>query len=404
MMKLKPFLLCSALLLVIFNATACHENNQQSDNINKTTQTTKQKKSNVKKSSTNPLNKTDKKKDTFSKETTTNSNVSKALSSAPVLGNPIKEKVLNYTVEKALDISKQQDDEVEKPEYLTLEDIKKEEKPATIPLVINQQTESIKPTTQPNVSEENNNEIVDDVNSPIVEPSKDNNETIEPPIIETVPILTLEQPIIYINEGEDLNINDYVKVTDVQDALVELKVPLTELHQGENQITVTATNRFGNTATAILTVIVNAKPIMTLTKETLDLKLGDSFLPQNYVSVVDKEDGDITDNLVITNPVQTDKAGSYQVIYEVKDSKGLSVTKNLIVHVIDPDNIQDSSKDTDVKNHVQEDEEKNQLQSDLSEKIEDKNTDFSENENQNSLDLNSFNFDTDIPLLYTKVS
>lgn len=398
MMKLKPIFVCTGTILFALSLSACHQstNHPTSQSTQTSSYESKAKSDKQKQKAVNPFQKkqeTPKKLPKMS-EKTTESTTSKAFSSAPTFGNPAKG-VVNATVEQALQAPRGQEkeEEIEKPEYLTLEDIKKEEKPAVTPvatkLVENEQTP--KPIEKPTIEEDE-----EESELPIEQPNTDNNETIEPPIVETVPVLTIEQPIIHINEGENVDVKDYVKVTDVQDALVELKVPLTELHVGENQITVTATNRFGNTATAILTVIVNAKPVMTLTQEELELQLGDSFLPVDYVSVVDSEDGDLTDSLTITNPVDTKKAGTYKVIYEAKDSQGLTVDKTLTVHVIDP-----NVKDEKVKEEAAEDKDQTQtVDTAISDELMEENVESDER----PLDPSTFHSDSDIPVLYTKIS
>lgn len=401
MMKLKPIFVCASTILLTLSLSACHQSTNQS--TSQSTQTSsyesKAKSDNQKPKSVNPFQKNKEKPKNVPKmgEKTTESSTSKAFSSAPTFGNPAKG-IVNATVEQALSAPRGQEkeDEIEKPEYLTLEDIKKEEKTTVTPVatkpVENEQTP--KPIEKPTIEEdEEESELL------IEQPNTDNNETIEPPIVETVPVLTIEQPIIHINEGENVDVKDYVKVTDVQDALVELKVPLTELHVGENQITVTATNRFGNTATAILTVIVNAKPVMALTQEVVELQLGESFLPADYVSVVDTEDGDLTDSLTITNSVDTKKAGTYEVIYEAKDSQGVTVSKALTVHVIDPnakdENIEKEEMTNKEISHVSDSDNSHEI---LEEK---------ESEVHNSeipLDPNTFNEDSDVPVFYSKIS
>lgn len=340
MMKLKPIFVCTSTILLALSLSACHQSTNHS--TTQSTQTSsyesKAKSDKQKPKSVNPFQKKQEKPKNLPKmgQKTTESSTSKAFSSAPTFGNPAKG-VVNATVEQALQAApknEERETEIEKPEYLTLEDIKKENKAVVTPITtkpVENKPEVLKPSVENPIIEDTK----EDTNLPIEQPS-DPTPPIETPIVETVPVLTIDQPIIHINEGENVDVKDYVKVTDVQDALVELKVPLTELHVGENQITVTATNRFGNTATAILTVIVNAKPVMTLTQEEIELKLGDSFLPAKYVSVVDTEDGDLTDSLTITNPVDTKIAGTYEVVYEAKDSKGLTVDKILTVHVVEP--------------------------------------------------------------------
>ena len=339
-MKIKPILVCTGTLLFILSLSACHQSYTQTTSASTQTSSyeSRAKSDNQKPKAINPFQKKQDKPKNLPKmgQKTTESSTSKAFSSAPTFGNPAKG-VVNTTIEQALQAApknEEKETEIEKPEYLTLEDIKKENKAVVTP-VTTKPAENEHETSKPIVVEPVTEDTEEDTHLPVDQPT-DPTPPIETPIVETVPVLTIEQPIIHINEGENVDVKDYVKVTDVQDALVELKVPLTELHVGENQITVTATNRFGNTATATLTVVVNAKPVMTLTQEEIELKLGDSFLPAKYVSVVDTEDGDLTDSLTITNPVDTKIAGTYEVVYEAKDSKGLTVDKILTVHVVDP--------------------------------------------------------------------
>lgn len=403
MMKLKPIFVCASTILLALSLSACHQSTNQS--TSQSTQTSsyesKAKRDNHKPKSVNPFQKNKEKPKNLPKmgEKTTESSTSKAFSSAPIFGNPTKG-IVNATVEQALQAApknEERETEIEKPEYLTLEDIKKENKAVVTP-VTTKPAENEHETSKPIVEEPVTEDTEEDTHLPVDQPT-DSTPPIETPIVETVPVLTIEQPIIHINEGENVDVKDYVKVTDVQDALVELKVPLTELHVGENQITVTATNRFGNTATAILTVVVNAKPVMTLTQEEVELQLGDSFLPVDYVSVVDSEDGDLTDSLTITNPVDTKKAGTYEVIYEAKDSQGVTVSKALTVHVIDP-----NAKDEHTEKEEMTDKEISQVSdSDNSHEI----LEEKESEVHNSeipLDPSTFNEDSDVPVFYSKIS
>lgn len=396
-MKMKPILVCTGTLLFTLSLSACHQSSTQTTSASTQTSSyeSKAKSDNQKPKAINPFQKKQDKPKNLPKmgQKTTESSASKAFSSAPTFGNPAKG-VVNATVEQALQAApknEERETEIEKPEYLTLEDIKKENKAVVTP-VTTKPAENEHETSKPIVEEPVTEDTEEDTHLPVDQPT-DSTPPIETPIVETVPVLTIEQPIIHINEGENVDVKDYVKVTDVQDALVELKVPLTELHVGENQITVTATNRFGNTATAILTVIVNAKPVMTLTQEEIELKLGDSFLPAKYVSVVDTEDGDLTDSLTITNPVDTKIAGTYEVVYEAKDSKGLTVDKILTVHVVDPN----APKETLDKEKAITEKNKNDAKYETGSENEssDNFPDISSNEGQ-PLDIHTFNAENTI--------
>ena len=65
------------------------------------------------------------------------------------------------------------------------------------------------------------------------------------------------------------------------------------------------------------------------------LTVEDEFDPLDGVTAYDTEDGDITNKIkVISNNVDINKEGSYEVIYEVEDNQGAKTTKKIIVKVI----------------------------------------------------------------------
>ena len=77
---------------------------------------------------------------------------------------------------------------------------------------------------------------------------------------------------------------------------------------------------------------INAIPTINASDKTLTV--GDTFDPLKDVTASDKEDGDITKKVeVLSNDVDTSKAGTYTVIYKVTDSKGASFTKTITVTV-----------------------------------------------------------------------
>lgn len=83
--------------------------------------------------------------------------------------------------------------------------------------------------------------------------------------------------------------------------------------------------------------VINAKDI--------EIKVGDTFDPMKNVIATDKEDKDLTSKIkVIKNTVDTSKAGSYEVIYEVTDSQGLTTTKSITVTVTEKVNKFDVSE------------------------------------------------------------
>ena len=54
--------------------------------------------------------------------------------------------------------------------------------------------------------------------------------------------------------------------------------------------------------------------------------VGATFDPLAGIKALDKEDGDLTSKIVITGTVDTTKAGKYELVYSVKDSKGAERT------------------------------------------------------------------------------
>ncbi|WGX77601.1 DUF5011 domain-containing protein (plasmid) [Paraclostridium bifermentans] len=77
---------------------------------------------------------------------------------------------------------------------------------------------------------------------------------------------------------------------------------------------------------------LNHPPVIHAEDKTIEV--GDNFNPIDGVTATDKEDGNITKDIkVIENTVDTSKAGTYKVVYEVTDSKGATTTKYITVTV-----------------------------------------------------------------------
>ena len=79
-------------------------------------------------------------------------------------------------------------------------------------------------------------------------------------------------------------------------------------------------------------VAINHVPTINASDKTI--AVGDKFAPLKDVTANDKEDGDLTSKIkVIKNTVDTKKAGTYGVTYQVTDSQGASITKTIKVTV-----------------------------------------------------------------------
>ncbi len=89
-------------------------------------------------------------------------------------------------------------------------------------------------------------------------------------------------------------------------------------------ITYTVTDSSGNTTTLTRTVNIvdTEKPVITLLgEETVNLEFGATYIDAG-ATATDNVDGDITDRIIVNNPVDTSVAGIYTVTYNVSDSAG----------------------------------------------------------------------------------
>jgi hypothetical protein len=95
--------------------------------------------------------------------------------------------------------------------------------------------------------------------------------------------------------------------------------------EGTYLITYNVTDSEGLAAdevTRTVTVETDDPPVITLIgPETLSLQVGDGYDEQG-ATAEDPEDGDLTNAIVIDNPVDTDTPGTYTVTYAVVDSAG----------------------------------------------------------------------------------
>ncbi|WP_455543659.1 SH3 domain-containing protein [Intestinibacter sp.] len=80
---------------------------------------------------------------------------------------------------------------------------------------------------------------------------------------------------------------------------------------------------------------IGKEPIITV-KQKVTVKVGQKLDTSKFnLSIIDKEDGNITDKAVIdTSKVDTDKLGDYNVTITVKDSDGNEVSKTVKVSVV----------------------------------------------------------------------
>ena len=106
---------------------------------------------------------------------------------------------------------------------------------------------------------------------------------------------------------------------------------------------------FKTPITQDITLYAKWNGIPTIKANDVVLTIGDKFDAKANVTATDKEDGDITKSIeVISNNVDTSKAGTYKVIYKATDSQGASVTKAITVTIKEKET-QKPAMDTDKK-------------------------------------------------------
>jgi hypothetical protein len=120
---------------------------------------------------------------------------------------------------------------------------------------------------------------------------------------------------------------------------VEWKAPNTA---GKYTITVDTVDTKGKKRTSDVVITVTKKvstgdyPVLTLNgDENLSLTQGDNYVELGAYAI-DTEDGNITDEIIITGSVDTTTVGKYTITYSVSDSTGNSTTKMRNVTVLKP--------------------------------------------------------------------
>lgn len=165
----------------------------------------------------------------------------------------------------------------------------------------------------------------------------DNPPPIPEPINESPQLFASNQTL---SIGSKVDPYAYATATDAEDGDLTSKIQViyNNVHpdiEGTYKIVYQVSDSGGkSTKLAIEIVIVNEAP--EIQAQDVTLSQGDTFDPLAHVTASDREDGDLTKEIVIAaNNVDTSKEGIYQVTYEVKDHFGKAAkSKTIQVEVV----------------------------------------------------------------------
>lgn len=152
-----------------------------------------------------------------------------------------------------------------------------------------------------------------------------------------------------IKQGQSFNPLSGVNAYDTEDGDLTSKLKVIENMVdintvGKYSVTFEVSDSEGKTTTKSINVTVdkievpiNSAPVIYATDKVI--KLDNEFDAYSNVTASDKEDGDISDKVkVIYNDLDINKTGLYRIIYEVTDSAGYRVTKEIYVNVVPKNN------------------------------------------------------------------
>lgn len=160
----------------------------------------------------------------------------------------------------------------------------------------------------------------------------------------TITVTENKKPVIkaedlIITQGLKFDPKKGVSATDEEDGVLEVividnKVDIDKV--GTYQVTYQATDSYNQTVTKTINVTVVANQLPTITGTDKTVYQNEDFNRLNGITATDPEDGDITKNIkVIEDTVDITKIGEYKIVYEVSDSYGNKVTKEIKVIVVE---------------------------------------------------------------------
>ncbi|WP_238884197.1 glycoside hydrolase family 3 N-terminal domain-containing protein [Clostridium sp. YIM B02551] len=154
----------------------------------------------------------------------------------------------------------------------------------------------------------------------------------------TAPVIEGHNAIIAVGSKFDPIADLGLKVTDNKDGNMTSNAQITHVvdtsTDGVFRVKVSATDKAGNSSERIFIVRVISQGVIDTADVTLTV--GDSFDPLTGVKAYDLNGEYITSKIIIvSNNVDTSKAGTYKVVYKITDRENTVITKERVVTVKD---------------------------------------------------------------------
>lgn len=164
---------------------------------------------------------------------------------------------------------------------------------------------------------------------------------VKPVVMDSAP--TLEGHDVTINQGDKFS-NDMLGVTanDKEDGNLTKEVKFSGTvntnEVGTYKVTAKVTDKQGASCTKTFTVTVkqapNTAPVITA-KDSVSLPFGTHWkLSDSDVKVMDKEDGNITNSVIVTGSVNARVPGTYHLTLTARDKQGAKTTKDITVKIL----------------------------------------------------------------------
>ncbi len=142
-----------------------------------------------------------------------------------------------------------------------------------------------------------------------------------------------------IKIGDSFDPKAGVSASDAEDGNITSRITVSgsvnTAKVGVYSLTYSVKDNDGNVISVVrkITVRTNSKPVINGASNKT-ITVGSKYYPLNGVTATDKEDGNLTAKIVVSNKVNTSKAGVYDVVYSVTDKDMNKVTVSIKVTVL----------------------------------------------------------------------